>query len=93
MLKRKNKKAQWFAVGIMMFLGCLITVIAMIPVVKMVLQDGRTSVGCTDLTGHANASLDVFDSGLCIVMSFTFLYFIGSGILLAVAYLSMKRIL
>lgn len=72
----KDKRGQPVFVGLMIFIAVIITVIAVIPLLKQVLTEARD----VDHLDCDNSSIDDFQAATCIVTDLTFLYFIGTAI-------------
>ena len=83
----RDKRAQSIFVGFMIFLAVLITTIALIPLFKSELGIARDSshLDC------GNSSISMWESATCIIVDFTFLYFIGTAIAVGAAYLWWRK--
>ena len=83
-----NKKGQAVFVGIMVFIMVFITVSSLIPVLKPEYERVR-GVGYLDCT---NTSISTATKALCIVVDWSFFYFVAVAIGAGIAYITGRKL-
>lgn len=84
-LKRRNKRGQILLLGMMIAVFVFIFAMITAPVIKEMIDYGRSGMDCT------NNSITTGQKLTCIAIDLILPYFIGSIILGAVAYIFVKK--